>query len=243
MNILNKKHRKELEYDGRSRDGFSLGGYSTPKKESISIDPPLTEEEEIAKRLYNIKKENLQLSTDVIFLGELLQKKIREESELMESLEKTINISTNKFESITSNVIGSIKDLDKRIDNAANSAHERTTADLKRIFQNIEEAGIAYSKGQCDRLDKTIENYEKMLNKGRETLEFWSFGKKLLVVILSAMLIFQFYYNYKLNNHLEELYTQINMIHTLYKGETKYWFDADNQTTYVETQKAHNQQK
>ena len=56
MNILNKKRRKELEYDGRSRGGFSLGGYSTPKKESISIDSPLTEEEEIAKRLYNIKK-------------------------------------------------------------------------------------------------------------------------------------------------------------------------------------------
>ncbi|MFC2471818.1 MAG: hypothetical protein ACFNVI_10525 [Lachnoanaerobaculum gingivalis] len=92
MNILNKKRRKELEYDGRSRGGLSLGGYSTPKKESISIDSPLTEEEEIAKRLYNIKKENLQLSTDVIFLGELLQKKIREESELMESLDKTINI-------------------------------------------------------------------------------------------------------------------------------------------------------
>ena len=237
MNILNKKRRKELEYDGRSKGGFSLGGYSTPKKESTSIEPPLTEEEEIAKHLYNIKRENLQLSTDVIFLGELLQQKIREESELMESLEKTINISTNKFESITSNVIGSIEDLDKRIDNAANSAHERTTADLKRIFQNIEEAGVAYSKGQCNRLDK------KMLNKGREALEFWSFGKKLLIVILSAMLIFQFYYNYKLNNHLEELYTQINMIHTLYKGETKYWFDADNQTTYVETQKAHNQRK
>lgn len=80
MSILNKKRRKELEYDGRSRGGFSLGGYSTSKKESISIDSPLTEEEEIAKRLYNIKKENLQLSTDVIFLGELLQKKTPEEN-------------------------------------------------------------------------------------------------------------------------------------------------------------------
>lgn len=67
MNILNKKRRKELEYDGRSKGGFSLGGYSTPKKESTSIEPPLTEEEEIAKHLYNIKRENLQLSTDVIF--------------------------------------------------------------------------------------------------------------------------------------------------------------------------------
>lgn len=72
-------------------------------------------------------------------------------------------------------------------------------------------------------------------------LNFEVFEKKLLVVILSAMLIFQFYYNYKLNNHLGELYTQINMIHTLYREETKYWFNANNQTTYVETQKAHNQ--
>lgn len=55
------------------------------------------------------------------------------------------------------------------------------------------------------------------------------------------MLLFQFYYNYKLSEQLNYLNNQVSMLHTLYKGESKYWFDTSNKKLYVETKKQHDQ--
>lgn len=46
-----------------------------------------------------------------------------------------------------------------------------------------------------------------------------------------------------MKNELQGLHTQVSMIHSLYKGDAKYWFDPDNQMTYVETLEQHNQRE
>ena len=38
---------------------------------------------------------------------------------------------------------------------------------------------------------------------------------------------------------LENLNEQVGLIHSVYKGESKYWFDANDQITYVESVKSH----
>ena len=39
--------------------------------------------------------------------------------------------------------------------------------------------------------------------------------------------------------NLEKLNEQVGLIHSVYKGESKYWFDSNDQITYVESIKSH----
>ena len=111
--------------------------------------------------------------------------------------------------------------------------------EVKRLFNNAEELGRRYGQGLCERLDKSIKEVQATIYKGEEALEFWSLGKKIILCILLGMLSFQIYYNYKMTAKLENLNEQVGLIHSVYKGESKYWFDANDQITYVESVKSH----
>lgn len=111
--------------------------------------------------------------------------------------------------------------------------------EVKRLFNNAEELGRRYGQGQCERLDKSIKEVQATLHKGEEALEFWSLSKKIMLCILLGMLSFQIFYNYKMTAKLEKINEQVGLIHSVYKGESKYWFDANDQITYVESIKSH----
>lgn len=111
--------------------------------------------------------------------------------------------------------------------------------EIRRIFNNIEELGNKYGRVQREQLENSIKEVNSVINKGKEALEFWSLGKKIVLCILLGMLSFQIYYNYKMTAKLENLNEQVGLIHSVYKGESKYWFDANDQITYVESIKSH----
>ena len=111
--------------------------------------------------------------------------------------------------------------------------------EVKRLFNNAEELGRRYGQGFCERLDKSIKEVQTTIYEGKEALEFWSLGKKIIICFLFGMLSFQIYYNYKMTAKLENLNEQVGLIHSVYKGESKYWFDANDQITYVESIKSH----
>lgn len=245
MNLFKNEKEKKLNIVyGRSNSGMELGrSPSTSKKIMPLPEENLSPDEEIAERIYALKKENNQLGNDAIFLAELLLKKINEQSTLMDSLKTYILQSDERNKMQIKPVIDALTTLENRISKSAAAADSSTAKELKRFFTHLENAGKAYSKGQCERLDKTVKSYEMLLAQGREDLDFWSFGKKLIIAIITFILLFQFYINHQINQQLEGLHTQVRMIHTLYKGDTKYWFDPNNQKTYVETQKQHEQRE
>ena len=192
---------------------------------------------EIAERLYSLRNKNLQLKTDSLHFGADICDTMVEQNKLMRSLKAIIRQSDEKNERQIAPVIEALKTLEERIANSADAADARTEKKLEEIFSHLDDAGKAYSKGLCERLDRTVGAYDALLKKGHENLEFWSLSKKMIVFILTMLLLFQLSLNYKMKNELQGLHTQVSMIHSLYKGDTKYWFDPDNQMTYVETLK------
>lgn len=250
MNLMDNNNNennneKKLEIiRKRNRRGIGLGGSSSRAKKNVM--PPeqtLSEAEEIAERLYSLRNKNLQLKTDSLNFGADICDTMVEQNKLMRSLKAIIRQSDEKNERQIAPVIEALKALEERIANSADAADARTKKTLEELFSHLDDAGRTYSKGLCERLDVTATRLEVLLTYGREKLRFWSFGKKLVVAILTILLLFQLSLNYKMKNELQGLHTQVSMIHSLYKGDAKYWFDPDNQMTYVETLEQHNQRE
>lgn len=250
MNLMDNNNNennneKKLEIiRKRNRRGIGLGGSSSSAKKNVM--PPeqtISEAEEIAERLYSLRNKNLQLKTDSLHFGADICDTMVEQNKLMRSLKAIIRQSDEKNERQIAPVIEALKTLEERIANSADAADARTEKKLEEIFSHLDDAGKAYSKGLCERLDRTVGAYDALLEKGHENLEFWSLSKKMIVFILTMLLLFQLSLNYKMKNELQGLHTQVSMIHSLYKGDTKYWFDPDNQMTYVETLKQYEQRE
>lgn len=250
MNLMDNNNNennneKKLEIiRKRNRRGIGLGGSSSSAKKNVM--PPeqtLSESQQVFKHMLSLKDENVQLENESILFGEMMHKLIYEQNVLMRSLKTHILQSEKKNERQIAPVIEALETLEDRIANSADAADARTEKKLEELFSHLDDAGRTYSKGLCERLDKTVGAYDALLEKGHENLEFWSLSKKMIVLILTILLLFQLSLNYKMKNELQELHTQVSMIHTLYKGDTKYWFDPDNQITYVETLKQHEQRE
>lgn len=250
MNLMDNNNNennneKKLEIiRKRNRRGIGLGGSSSRAKKNVM--PPeqaLSESQQVAKHMLSLKDENVQLERESILFGEMMHKLIYEQNVLMRSLKAHILQSEKKNEEQIAPVVEALKTLEKRIDSSADAADARTKKTLEELFSHLDDAGRTYSKGLCERLDATATRWEVLLMHGRENLRFWSFSKKMIVFILTMLLLFQLSLNYKMKNELQGLHTQVSMIHSLYKGDTKYWFDPDNQMTYVETLKQHEQRK
>ena len=129
--------------------------------------------------------------------------------------------------------------LEDNISEIPKEVEGKVMFEIRRIFNNIEELGNKYGRVQREQLENSIKEVNSVINKGKEALEFWSLGKKIVLCILLGMLSFQIYYNYKMTAKLENLNEQVGLIHSVYKGESKYWFDANDQITYVESIKSH----
>lgn len=164
-----------------------------------------------------------EVDTDVNKINKRLEADASTEQKWRQSVDKNISTLGESVSDIPDKVEGQIM------------------YEVKRLFNNAEELGRRYGQGQCERLDKSIKDVQATIHKGEEALEFWSLSKKIIICFLLGMLSFQIYFNYQMTAKLEKINNQIGMIHSIYKGESKYWFDADNQITYVESIKDYQQ--
>lgn len=192
---------------------------------------------EIAEKVFALKKEKNKQESDALMFGEILLAKIEKESEALKQLHRDI-VELNKYSKDLTNELGS---LNTQIEESAKRAHEQNMADIRAFIDDVENAGEAYSRGQRKELDKSIGNFKTMINQGEEAFGFWSFSKMALFVLLLVILGFQMYNNHNFSQELKRVNNQIGMIHALYKGDVKYWFDSENQRMYIETQGQHNQ--
>lgn len=198
-----------------------------------SYTASVSDDEAKIQRIYALKAEKNQQESDAILLGQILLEKTKKEAALLEGVRNNLSES-NK---LNQELIQQLKDLENKISASSEESRMHMITAVKSLVNNIEEAGRAYSKGQCEKLNRSIRDFEIVIRQGEEALEFWDTGKKFLLGVLTIMLLFQFYYNYKLSEQLNYLNNQVSMLHTLYKGESKYWFDTSNKKLYVETKK------
>ena len=176
---------------------------------------------DIDGRIKNAASHIHEVDTDVNKINKRLEADASAEQKWRQSVDKNISTLGESVSDIPDKVEGQIM------------------YEVKRLFNNAEELGRRYGQGLCERLDKSIKEVQATIYKGEEALEFWSLGKKIILCILLGMLSFQIYYNYKMTAKLENLNEQVGLIHSVYKGESKYWFDANDQITYVEFVKSH----
>lgn len=244
MNILDRSQQRGKE-DAR---GLSIGGRggATSKRKAEppeKINAVLSEDEQIRQRLFSLKKENQQLGADALFLGELLHTKIVEQSQVMKSLEKYIlkadernikNIEPLKNEAEA--LRASLDSLKWKIESVRSDANDAIRKDLKVIYKDINQAGQKFSEGQCNQLNQSIKNFDSMLHKGRESLEFWDITKKMIVFLSVLIIATQFYLNYQFKEKLNYYNNQLYTIEQTLQGNLKYWHDVENKKLWILTQ-------
>ena len=184
-----------------------------------------------------IKNEQAQreLIYNSLIIGEAISGKIDKVSSTLNVVKNDLPIQ-QKWRQATSK---NIAELEDKISEIPKEVEGNVMFEIRRIFNNIEELGNKYGRVQREQLENSIKEVNSVINKGKEGLEFWSLGKKIVLCILLGMLSFQIYYNYKMTAKLENLNEQVGLIHSVYKGESKYWFDANDHITYVEYIKSH----
>lgn len=108
---------------------------------------------------------------------------------------------------------------------------------ITETYQKLSKGGREYSKELFSNLKPTFIEVQRSLDDSKSALQLIrTVGNRLMLGIL-VFLIAQSFVGYRLYSEIQSNAKQIQSVHDLYEGDSKYWFDTNNQQLWIKSVK------